>query len=58
MTFRCQQSIADETSWQVRSSFGVPYVLSGKDVAVDTDHHRSLLELHHRVSPKEIVVGW
>ncbi|KAG0149021.1 hypothetical protein CROQUDRAFT_40395 [Cronartium quercuum f. sp. fusiforme G11] len=43
---------------EVRSSFGVPYAANGRDVAVDSDHHRSLLELHHRVSPKEVVVGW
>lgn len=43
---------------EVRSSFGVPYAANGRDVAVDSDHHRTLLELHHRVSPKEVVVGW
>ncbi|KAI9609444.1 hypothetical protein H4Q26_007398 [Puccinia striiformis f. sp. tritici PST-130] len=43
---------------EVRSSFGVPYAATGRDVAVDSDHHRTLLELHHRVSPKEVVVGW
>ncbi|KAH9819603.1 hypothetical protein DFH28DRAFT_1080202 [Melampsora americana] len=43
---------------EVRSTFGVPYAVNGRDVAVDSDHHRTLLELHHRVSPKEVVVGW
>ncbi|CAH7686600.1 eukaryotic translation initiation factor 3 subunit F [Phakopsora pachyrhizi] len=43
---------------EVRSSFGVPYAATGRDVAVDSDHHRTLLELHTRVSPKEVVVGW
>lgn len=43
---------------EVRSCFGVPYAATGRDVAVDSDHHRTLLELHHRVSPKEVVVGW
>lgn len=43
---------------EVRSSFGVPYALLGDQISVDSDHHRSLLELHHRVSPKEVVVGW
>ncbi|MBW0500364.1 hypothetical protein O181_040079 [Austropuccinia psidii MF-1] len=43
---------------EVRSSFGVPYAATGRDMAVDSDHHRTLLELHHRVTPKEVVVGW
>jgi hypothetical protein len=27
-------------------------------VAVDINHHRTLFDLHHKVSPKEQIVGW
>ncbi|KAK4053412.1 hypothetical protein OIV83_001577 [Microbotryomycetes sp. JL201] len=43
----------------VRSAFGVPYQALGRgEVTVDMDHHKSLLELHQRVNPREVVVGW
>ncbi|KAK4056200.1 hypothetical protein OIO90_002641 [Microbotryomycetes sp. JL221] len=43
----------------VRSAFGVPYQALGRgEVTVDMDHHKSLLELHLRVNPREVVVGW
>ncbi|KAF8204759.1 hypothetical protein BJ912DRAFT_1018052 [Pholiota molesta] len=34
---------------EVRSSFAV---------AVDMDYHRTMYELHHKVNPKEVIVGW
>ncbi|KAM0792739.1 hypothetical protein ACM66B_002515 [Microbotryomycetes sp. NB124-2] len=44
---------------EVRAAFGVPYQALGRgEVTVDMDHHKSLLELHQRVNPREIVVGW
>jgi translation initiation factor 3 subunit F len=27
-------------------------------VAVDVDFHQRMFELHHRVNPKEVIVGW
>ena len=44
---------------EVRSAFGVPYQAQGKgEVTVDMDHHKTLLDLHLKVNPKEVVVGW
>ena len=44
---------------EVRNAFGVPYATEGKgEVTVDMDHHKSLLDLHLKVNPKEVVVGW
>lgn len=44
---------------EIRSAFGVPYLAKAKgEVTVDMDHHKSLLDLHLKVNPKEVVVGW
>lgn len=44
---------------EVRTAFGVPYKAEGRgEVTVDMDHHKSLLDLHLKVNPKEVVVGW
>lgn len=51
--------IKTETELEVKSSFGVPYeVISQGQVTIDIDHHKSLLELHLKVNPKEVVIGW
>jgi len=48
-----------DNSVQVRNAFGVPYEAHGKgQVTIDMDHHRALLDLHLKVNPKEVVVGW
>lgn len=44
---------------EVRSSFPLPHEEEGDDmVAVDTDYHRSVYELHRRVSASDEQVGW
>ncbi|SCZ91650.1 BZ3500_MvSof-1268-A1-R1_Chr5-1g07582 [Microbotryum saponariae] len=44
---------------EVRSSFGVPYQAQGKgSITIDMDHHKALLDLHHKVNAREVVVGW
>ncbi|SGZ09138.1 BQ5605_C030g10845 [Microbotryum silenes-dioicae] len=44
---------------EVRTSFGVPYQAQGKgSITIDMDHHKALLDLHHKVNPREVVVGW
>ncbi|GAA6061440.1 hypothetical protein JCM10212_002021 [Sporobolomyces blumeae] len=48
-----------DNSVQIRNAFGVPYEAHGKgQVTIDMDHHRALLDLHLKVNPKEVVVGW
>jgi hypothetical protein len=52
------RSEADNTV-QVRNAFGVPYQAQGRgEVTVDMDHHKSLLDLHLKINPNEVVVGW
>ncbi|KAF5393171.1 hypothetical protein D9757_001296 [Collybiopsis confluens] len=43
---------------EVCSSFAVLHSETSEQVAVDMDYHRTMYELHHKVSPKEIIVGW
>ncbi|GAA5914123.1 eukaryotic translation initiation factor 3 subunit F [Sporobolomyces salmoneus] len=48
-----------DNSVRVRNAFGVPYEAHGKgQVTIDMDHHRALLDLHLKVNPREVVVGW
>ncbi|GAA5875259.1 hypothetical protein JCM1840_001913 [Sporobolomyces johnsonii] len=48
-----------DNSVEVRNAFGVPYEVHGRgQVTIDMDHHRALLDLHLKVNPKEVVVGW
>lgn len=44
---------------ELRNAFGVPYEVRGKgQVTIDMDHHRAMLDLHLKVNPREVVVGW
>ncbi|CDO73778.1 hypothetical protein BN946_scf185015.g106 [Trametes cinnabarina] len=43
---------------EVRSAFAVLHSETAEQVAVDMDYHRTMYELHHRVNPKEVIVGW
>jgi translation initiation factor 3 subunit F len=42
----------------VRSSFAVLHSETAEQVAVDMEYHRTMYELHARVTPKETIVGW
>lgn len=42
---------------EIKSCFPVPHT-EGEQVGVDMDFHTNMLDLHHRVSPKEAIVGW
>lgn len=42
----------------VKNAYAVPHNESQGQVAVDIDFHRTMFELHHRVNPKEVIVGW
>ncbi|CAK5275442.1 unnamed protein product [Mycena citricolor] len=48
----------DNTQVHVRSSFAVLHSENDEQVAVDMEYHRSMYELHTRVTPKETIVGW
>ncbi|KIY49476.1 Mov34-domain-containing protein [Fistulina hepatica ATCC 64428] len=43
---------------EVRSSFAVLHSEDDDVVAVDMEYHRNMYELHHKVNPKELIVGW
>ena len=47
-----------ETEIEIRSSFAVLHSETSEQVAVDMEYHRTMYELHHKVSPKEVIVGW
>ncbi|EGO02009.1 hypothetical protein SERLA73DRAFT_132744 [Serpula lacrymans var. lacrymans S7.3] len=47
-----------DTEIDVRSSFAVLHSETSEQVAVDMEYHRTMYELHHRVNPKQVIVGW
>ncbi|KII95033.1 hypothetical protein PLICRDRAFT_169725 [Plicaturopsis crispa FD-325 SS-3] len=49
---------ADGSEVDVRSSFAVLHSETDEQVAVDMEYHRTMYELHHKVAPKEVIVGW
>jgi len=42
---------------EIRNCFPVPHT-EGEQIGVDMEFHHNMLDLHHRVSPKETIVGW
>jgi len=51
-------SVNSDGSVEVKNSFPVPHTESSEQVAVDMEFHRTMYDLHHRVNPKETIVGW
>lgn len=49
---------SDTGEIDVRSSFAVLHSETAEQVAVDMEYHRTVYELHHKVNPKEVIVGW
>lgn len=47
-----------ENEVEVRSAFAVLHSETDEQVAVDMEYHRTMYELHHKVHPKEVIVGW
>jgi translation initiation factor 3 subunit F len=47
-----------ENQVEVRSSFAVLHSETDEQVAVDMDYHHTMYELHHKVNPKEVIIGW
>ncbi|KAK9723011.1 hypothetical protein K7432_002261 [Basidiobolus ranarum] len=48
----------DGSEVQIRNCFPVPHDETQDQVAVDMEYHRTMYELHQRVNPKEVIVGW
>lgn len=51
-------TVDDEGKVVVCSCFPVPHTETEEQVAVNTDFHATMLQLHQRVYPKQQVVGW
>jgi translation initiation factor 3 subunit F len=47
-----------ENEIEVRNCFAVLHNETAEQVAVDMDYHRTMFELHQKVNPKEVIVGW
>ena len=43
---------------EVRSSYAVPHNESTEQVALDIEFHRTMLELHQKISARDQIVGW
>ncbi|CAE6412786.1 unnamed protein product [Rhizoctonia solani] len=50
--------IRTETEIEVKSSFAVVHNETDEQVALDMDYHRTMYDLHQKVNPKEVIVGW
>ncbi|CAB1326715.1 unnamed protein product, partial [Coregonus sp. 'balchen'] len=48
----------DKHSVEVTNCFSVPHNESEDEVAVDMEFAKNMYELHKRVSPSEVIVGW
>ena len=49
---------SDTGEIEVRSAFAVLHSETAEQVAVDMEYHHAMYELHHKVNPKEVIVGW
>lgn len=43
---------------QIKASFAVPHSETPDSVALDIPHNQTLYDLHLKVNPKEVIVGW
>ncbi|ROL45475.1 Eukaryotic translation initiation factor 3 subunit F [Anabarilius grahami] len=49
---------ADKHSVEVTNCFSVPHNESEDEVAVDMEFAKNMYELHKKVSPSEVIIGW
>jgi len=48
----------DANEIEVRTAFAVGHSEAEEQIVVEGDYHKMVLELHQKVNPKEVVVGW
>ncbi|KAL1924581.1 uncharacterized protein VTP21DRAFT_4235 [Calcarisporiella thermophila] len=48
----------DGSEVEIRNCFPIPHKESPDQVEVDMEYHHTMYELHHKVNPKEVIVGW
>ncbi|TIA82793.1 hypothetical protein E3P98_01189 [Wallemia ichthyophaga] len=51
-------SRSGERDVDIKSSFAVPHSENEEQATVDSEHLHSMLDLHLKVNPREVVVGW
>lgn len=47
-----------ESEVEIKSCFAVPHHETSEQVQVDMDYHKTMFELHQKVNPEEVIVGW
>lgn len=50
-------SITEDGNVEIRNCYPVPHTES-EQIAVNLEYHRNMLQLHARVAPDDVVVGW
>mmetsp|Transcript_14156 Transcript_14156/g.38333 ORF Transcript_14156/g.38333 Transcript_14156/m.38333 type:complete len:284 (+) Transcript_14156:86-937(+) len=51
-------SMVEANVLEIKSCYVVPHTESAEQVAVDIAHHKTMYDLHQRVSPSEMILGW
>jgi translation initiation factor 3 subunit F len=51
-------SVSESGEVDVRNAYAVPHNESSESVALDIEFHKTMLELHQKVSPRDTIVGW
>lgn len=49
---------SDGTEVEIRNAFALIHTTEKDEITVDREHYRSMYELHQRVNPEEIILGW
>lgn len=47
-----------ESEIEIRNCFAVPHNETAEQVQVDMEYHRTMFDLHQKVNPNEVIVGW
>lgn len=48
----------DGTEVEIRNCYAVPHTETAEQVEVDMDYQKSMLALHLRANPREVLIGW
>ncbi|KAK4514740.1 uncharacterized protein ATC70_002343 [Mucor velutinosus] len=48
----------DGSEVEIRNVMPLIYTLEEENIALDKEHYRNMYELHQRVNPEEIILGW
>lgn len=48
----------DGTEVEIRNSFSVIFTEESSQIVLDKDHYTSMHDLHQRVNPEEVILGW